>query len=121
MQAEDQIVDNPVSTEQEMQTVPYNAVAQVKHLQADNVYVKCTMLPKNFRFWTKRTGDNHLAILAMGTVVIEDGDQRTKYVAPASTVIPGDRRVRVYTLSDIAFYCIHSTQETDVAVLDRIY
>jgi hypothetical protein len=27
----------------------------------------------------------------------------------------------VYTLSDIAFYCIHATQETDIAVLDRIY
>ena len=105
----------------EPQRVPYAAIAKVKHMQADGVYIKCTLLPKNVKFWTKRTGDDHIAILAAGEAVIEDGDTRTKLVAPASTVIPGDHRIRAYTLTDCVFYCVHATAETDLTVLDKIY
>jgi hypothetical protein len=102
--------------------VPFAAVSKVKHIQADGVYIKTTFVPKDVKFYTKRTPDSHVAILAHGEILmIETEDKQTRYRAPANYVIPANSRIAFYTLTDCVFYCVHATDETNVDVLDRIY
>jgi hypothetical protein len=103
-------------------TVPFAAVAKVKHIQADGVYIKITFVPKDVKFYTKRTPDSHVAILAHGEILmIETEDNQTRYRAPANYVIPANSKIAFYTLTDCVFYCVHATDETNIDTLDRIY
>ena len=121
MQTDLQETDLEPIAQDEPRRVPFAAVSKVKHIQADNVYVKSTFVPKNVKFYTKRTNDNHVAILAFGELVVEDGDKKSRLLAPANYVIPANSRVAIYTLTDCVFYCVHATQETDLEVLDQMY
>lgn len=103
------------------QSVPFASISKVKHIQADSVYIKSTFVPRNIKFYSKRTPDNHVAILAAGELIMEDGENRTRFVAPANYVIPANSRIAFYTLTECVFYCVHATDETDVEELDRIY
>ena len=103
-------------------SIPFSAVSKVKHIQADGVYVKTTFVPKDVKFYTKRTPDEHVAILAHGEILmIENEDKQTRYRAPANYVIPANSRIAFYTLTDCVFYCVHATDETNIDILDRIY
>lgn len=103
-------------------SVPFSAVSKVKHIQADGVYIKTTFVPKDVKFYTKRTPDEHVAILAHGEILmIETEDKQTRYRAPANYVIPASSRIAFYTLTDCVFYCVHATNETNINTLDRIY
>ena len=122
MQNDLQDIDQQVEIPRtEPQTVPFAAISKVKHIQAENVYIKSTYVPKNVKFYTKRTGDDHVAILAYGELIVEDGDVKTRFHAPANYVIPANRRLTIYTLTDCVFYCVHATPETDLEVLGRRY
>ena len=118
---EHEVEQNQETQVEEPKRVPFAAVSRVKHIQADNVYVKSTFVPKNVKFYTKRTNDSHVAILAFGELVVEDGDQRSRLLAPANYVIPANSRIAIYTLTDCVFYCVHATPETDLEVLDKMY
>ncbi len=102
-------------------SVPFASISKVKHIQADSVYIKSTFVPRNIKFYSKRTPDTHVAILAAGELVMEDGETRTRFVAPANYVIPANSRIAFYTLTECVFYCVHATDETDIEELDRIF
>jgi len=118
MQNDLQEIEQP---QDEVKRVPFAAVSKVKHIQADNVYVKSTYVPKNVKFYTKRTDNSHVAILAFGELVVDDNGIQSRLLAPANYVIPANTRVAIYTITDCVFYCVHATQETDLGVLDQIY
>jgi len=123
MQTESQDIEQQATVqESRVVSVPFSAVSKVSHIQADNVYIKSTFVPKQVKFYTKRTPDSHVAILAYGEILMmpQDADP-VRYRAPASYVIPANSRIAFVTMEDCVFYCVHSTQETDLAVLDQIY
>lgn len=123
MQTESQDIEQQPSTQEpQVRTVPFSAVSKVSHIQADNVYIKSTYVPRQVKFYTKRTPDSHVAILAYGEILMLPSDgEPVRYRAPASYVIPANSRIAFVTLEDCVFYCVHATQETDLAVLDNIY
>ena len=102
--------------------LPFSALAKIKNIQAENVFIKASWIPKNIKFYNKRTPDEHVVILAQGEIVAFDKDNNgTRYVAPASTVIPANTRFAAYTLEDCVIYCVHATSETDPIILDKTY
>jgi hypothetical protein len=102
-------------------SVPFASVSKVKHIQSDGVYIKSTFVPMNIKFYSKRTPDAHVAILAHGELVMDDGETKTRFSSPATYVIPANTRIAFYTITECVFYCVHATQETDINELDRIY
>ncbi len=71
---------------------------------------------------TKAFLEDHVTILAQGTVVVEDPDGvKTKYVAPAHTVFRQATRYRCTCIEDAVWYCVHPTEETDQSVLIKRY
>lgn len=102
--------------------LPFKALAKIKNIQAENIFIKASCVPKNIKFYNKRTPDEHVVILAQGEVVgFDENMVATRYVAPASGVIPANTRMVWYTVEDSVFYCVHATSETDPDVLDKKY
>ena len=64
MQAEPLAIEQP--QESEPRAVPLAAVAQIKHIQADGVYVKAYFVPRGTKLYSKLFPTDHVTILAMG-------------------------------------------------------
>ncbi len=97
-------------------------LAKTKHIFAPNVYIKAFFVPAGVRVITKAFREDHVTILATGSVIIEDPDLgKIKYVAPAHTVFKQNQRYKVITVEDAVWYCVHPTQETDQDHLIKIY
>lgn len=121
MQNESQITEETVVEEPKPRAVPLAAIAKVKHIQADGVYIKTYFVPRATKLYSKFFPTDHVTILAHGSILMDDGDTQTKYVAPAHYVFPANRRIGIVTLEDSVWYCVHPTQETDLAVLEKKY
>jgi hypothetical protein len=97
-------------------------LAKVKHIFGPGVYIKAFFVPKGITVVTKAFLEDHVTILAQGTVVVEDPDGvKTKYVAPAHTVFQQAARYRCTCIEDAVWYCVHPTEETDQSVLIKRY
>ena len=101
--------------------VPLAAVAKIKSIQADGVYVKAYFVPKNTKLYSKFFPTDHITILALGSIAMEVDNQLTKYVAPAHYVFPANQRIPILVLEDSVWYCVHATDETDLAELEKRY
>jgi len=102
-------------------SVPFASISKVKHIQANGVYIKSTFVPMNVKFYSKRTPDEHVAILAHGELIMDDGTNKVCFSSPATYTIPANSRIAFYTRTECVFYCVHATEETDLDKLDRIY
>ena len=100
---------------------PLADVAQIRHIHSDGVYIKAFRVPSGLQFYTKRFTDEHISILGHGSVIVENGDKKLKFVAPAHFVFEAMTRYKIITLEDSVWYCIHATAETDQTVLDELY
>ena len=101
---------------------PLADLAKVKNIFAPNVYIKAFFVPKGLRVITKAFREDHVTILATGSVLVEDPDGvKTRYVAPVAIHFKQQTRYRATTLEDAVWYCIHPTQETDQAALIKMY
>jgi hypothetical protein len=97
-------------------------LAKIKHIFGPNVYIKAFFVPKGITVVTKAFLEDHVTILAQGTVVVEDPDGvRVKYLAPAHTVFQRATRYRCTCIEDAVWYCVHPTEETDQSVLIKQY
>lgn len=120
--------NTPLTLDPESQTLstasqpPLKDLAKTKHIFAPDVYVKAFFVPKGLRVITKAFREDHVTILAKGSVVVENPDgEKVRYVAPAHTIFKQGQRYRVVTLEDAVWYCVHPTEETDQATLIKLY
>ena len=114
-------VDTPVATRPERMKLA--DVAKIKHILSDGVYIKAFIVPTGLKFYTKRFPDNHVSILAMGSVVIDNGNEKIKITAPMNVTLEAMTRYKIVTLEDSVWYCVHAnpSNETDVQVLSDTY
>ena len=60
-------------------------LAKIKHIFGPSVYIKAFFVPRGMTVVTKAFLEDHVTILAQGTVVVEDPDGvKTKYIAPTN-------------------------------------
>ena len=103
------------------QRQPLAEAAQIKHIHSDGVYIKAYRVPAGLKIYSKRFPDDHVTILGQGSVVVENGDENIKFVAPAHFMFEAMTRYTVHTLEDSVWYCVHATNETDPAMLAELY
>ena len=96
-------------------------VAKIKHIQSDDVYIKTYFVPQGMKLYTKQFPNEHVSILAHGSVVVNDNGVKTRFVAPAHYVFPANRRVSIITLENAVWYCVHPTDVTDLETLQELY
>ena len=96
-------------------------VAKIKNIHSNGVYVKAHRVPAGLKIYSKRFPDDHVVILGQGSVMVENGDEQLKFLAPAHFVFEAMTRYTIHTLADSVWYCVHATTETDPAVLAELY
>jgi 5-deoxy-D-glucuronate isomerase len=96
-------------------------MAKIKNIHSDGVYIKAYRVPAGLKIYSKRFPDDHVTILGQGSVMVENGDQQLKFLAPAHFVFEAMTRYTIYTLADSVWYCVHATTETDPTVLAELY
>jgi hypothetical protein len=96
-------------------------MAKIKNIHSDGVYIKAYRVPAGLKIYSKRFPDNHVTILGQGSVMVENGDQQLKFLAPAHFEFEAMTRYTILTLEDSVWYCVHATTETDPAVLAELY
>jgi len=98
-------------------------VARTNHILSDGVYIKAFIVPKGLKLYTKRFPDNHISILAKGSVLMDNGHENLKITAPMNVKIDAMTRYKIITLEDSVWYCVHANpdNETDLKVLNETY
>ena len=87
--------------------------ARVKHIFTEGAYVKAYSVPAGVKLYTKQFKNDHVTILAKGSVYIKGPDYEAKISSPIHVPIKADARYLVVTLEECVWYCIHVTDETD--------
>ena len=94
-------------------------VATISHHFGGGVYAKETLIPMGYTLTQHIHANDHLSILASGKAVVDvDGEPRT-VDGPACLLIRAGRRHSVTSISDVVWYCIHATEETDASRVDK--
>lgn len=121
MHNENQITENNTVNVPELKAVPFKAVSHSKHIQADGVYTKATYVRENVKFYSKKLPQSHMTILAHGEMLVVNGEEKIRFIAPAVYVIPAETRIMCFSMTDCVYYCIHVTDETDLEKLEEMY
>lgn len=96
-------------------------IAQIKHIPCDGVYVKAYRVPAGLQIYSKSFDKDHVTILGQGSVLIDSGEEKLKFFAPAHFIFPALTRYKIITLEDSVWYCVHVTDEKDLAKLQEKY
>jgi quercetin dioxygenase-like cupin family protein len=92
----------------------------IQHYFADNLYAKQAHIPAGLRLGKHTHAYTHLSILAKGEVYVYVDDIRHYYQAPACIEIKANLVHEVEALSDVTWYCVHATDETDETKVDEV-
>jgi quercetin dioxygenase-like cupin family protein len=93
---------------------------EIKHIFADNLYAKEAHIPTGSLLGKHVHTFTHFSILAKGSVYVYVDDIRHYYEAPACIEIKAGRVHQVEALSDVTWYCVHATDETDETKVDKV-
>jgi mannose-6-phosphate isomerase-like protein (cupin superfamily) len=59
-------------------------------------------------------------VLAAGVAVVEVDGHETQYSAPTCIEIKAGAEHKITALQDVAWFCVHATEETNVAKIDEV-
>ena len=91
----------------------------IAHHFAAGVYAKETRIPAGVSLTQHVHPHSHLSILAWGSVLVyADGVERS-YTAPACIEIAAGVAHEVRALTDVLWFCVHATNETDPEAVDK--
>lgn len=92
----------------------------VGHYFGAGVYAKEAKVPAGYLVAKHTHSYTHLSILASGKAIIKAGDVVKEYYAPTCIEIKAGISHEIVALTDVVWYCIHATEETDVSKVDEI-
>lgn len=92
----------------------------IKHHFDDGVYAKEMHLPEGHYAVSHKHTYDHISMLHRGVAVVTvDGVER-QYTAPAVIMIRAHKEHRIDALTDVVWFCIHETDETDPEKIDEV-
>ena len=91
-----------------------------KHHFSSGVYAREMTLKEGFYAETHSHKYDHLSILSSGAVIVESNNESHFYEAPACIEIKAEVKHKITALSDVVWFCIHATEETDIEQLDEV-
>jgi len=92
----------------------------VVHNFSDGLYAKQMVIPKGYVVGTHAHKYSHLSILAKGKVIVKTDEAEKEYIAPACLEIKKGVNHAIEALEDTVWFCVHATDETDVANIDNV-
>ena len=95
-------------------------VEAISHHFSDGLYAKEMTLKKGYIATSHSHKYSHLSILAKGDVYVRVNGVISYYMAPACIEIKAEEIHEIQALSDVVWYCIHATDETDINKIDEV-
>ncbi len=92
----------------------------IGHHFAAGLYAKESIIPANHYVMKHTHSYSHLSILAVGRAIVKAGDTQIEYEGPACIEIAANVPHEVIALTNVIWYCIHATDETDVDKVDEV-
>jgi len=92
----------------------------IEHYFGAGVYAKETRIPAGNVLVQHKHKFDHLSILASGSIELMVDDERKIVHAPACLTIQANKHHGVKSLTDVVWYCIHSTDCTDTNKIDEV-
>ena len=92
----------------------------VVHNFSDGLYAKQMVIPKGYVVGQHAHKYSHLSILAKGKVIVKTDLGEKEYTAPACLEIKEGVNHAIEALEDTVWFCVHATDETDLANIDNV-
>jgi len=92
----------------------------VVHNFSDGLYAKQMVIPKGYVVGQHAHKYSHLSILAKGKVIVKTNEAEKEYAAPACLEIKEGVNHAIEALEDTVWFCVHATDETDIAKIDEV-
>ena len=90
----------------------------IKHHFAGGVYAKETRIPAGVTLTQHVHKYDHLSILSSGTAVVMVDGVSTPYTGPRFLNIVAGKAHSVTAVTDVLWFCVHATEETDAGKVD---
>lgn len=94
-------------------------MVEIVHHFGGGVYAKETLIPAGTTLAQHVHKHDHLSILARGYALVTVDGKSTELRGPACLTIAAGKSHEVQALTDVAWYCVHATEETDPAKVDQ--
>jgi len=92
---------------------------KVVHHFSEREYAKETHIPAGIELTQHRHKFSHLSVLASGRAIVEMNGLANEHEGPACLTIGAGAAHKVTAITDVVWYCIHSTQgETSVEAIE---
>ncbi len=96
----------------------------IKHHFSDSVYAKQMELPKGHVAVSHKHSYSHLSVLAKGECIVSqivDGvETSSTHTAPDALEIKAGVEHQIEAVTDVSWFCIHSTEEKDPKKIDEV-
>ena len=92
----------------------------IQHHFADGLYAKRMSLPAGHYALSHKHAYGHLSVLAKGRALVEADGVETTYEAGMCIHIAAGVEHKITAIEDVLWFCIHATDETDVAKVDEV-
>jgi quercetin dioxygenase-like cupin family protein len=101
-------------------SIPTREQTSLAHHFAGGLYAKETAFPAGSILVQHKHHYDHFAMLASGSVELEVDGQRSEFRAPQLITIRAHQHHGVKALTDVVWFCIHATTETDPTHVDEV-
>jgi hypothetical protein len=91
----------------------------IHHFSA-GVYIKQMHLPCGHTALTHKHVYDHFGLLGSGWAEVEIDGEKKQHRAPCVIEIKADKEHKITALTDISWFCIHATEETDPEKVDHV-
>lgn len=98
-------------------TLALHGVDVVHHF-GGGVYAKETIIPAGVLLQQHVHPHAHLSVLAKGRATVSAGGTSREYVGPLCMTIPAGVEHSVTAITDVVWFCVHATDDTDPATVD---
>ena len=98
-----------------------HGVGLVHHMpEGDGVYMKEIHIPKGKELFNHKHSFTHKSILASGTGIVRtEGGEESVVIGPAVLTINKGVQHSVVAVTDVIWFCVHATDETDPDKIDH--
>lgn len=103
-----------------MSCTPCEVNPVVGHHFAAGLYAKESMVPSGYVVGKHIHGYSHLSVLASGKAIVTAGDVVKEYTGPTCIEIKAGIPHEILAVTDVVWYCIHATDETDETKVDEV-
>jgi quercetin dioxygenase-like cupin family protein len=91
-----------------------------QHFFSEKIYAKQMKLPAGHFAVSHKHNYDHLSILSTGIAEVTTDTETRQYTAPACIDIKAGVEHKIVAITDVDWFCLHHTTETDVNKIDKV-